>query len=89
MEYVGNRAVFYLLGKWENEKCRKECEKVRGWKYTKYLGVKKLEEVYSIMKSSDICIANILPGKHNLKAQPNKLFEYMACSLPVVISNFA
>jgi len=88
MEYIGDRAELWLLGKWESEKFRSECENLEGWKYTKYIGFKNLQEVYSFTKSSDIGIINFLPIENHLKAGPNKPFEYMTCSLPIVMSNF-
>lgn len=88
MEYIENKAELWLLGKWESEKFKKDCEDLAGWKYTKYLGFKNLEEVYSFMKSSDIGIINFLPVKNHLGALPNKPFEYMTCSLPIIMSNF-
>ena len=88
MERISDRAELWLLGKWESEKFKKECENLAGWKYTRYLGFKNLEEVYSFMKFSDIGIINFLPADNNLKAGPNKIYEYMACSLPIVMSNF-
>jgi len=88
MEDIGNRAGLCLLGQWESEKFKKECEELKGWNNTKYLGFKNLQEVYSLMKSSNIAILNFLPVENHLKALPNKCFEYMACSLPIVISNF-
>ncbi|PKP62047.1 glycosyl transferase [Candidatus Atribacteria bacterium HGW-Atribacteria-1] len=87
-EYIEDRAELWLLGKWESEEFKKECENLKGWEYTKYLGLKNLEEVYSFMKFSDIAIINFLPAGNNLKAGPNKIYEYMACSLPIVMSNF-
>ena len=88
MEYINDRAELWLLGKWENDEVRVGCEKLNGWKHTKYLGFKKLVEVYSLMKISNIGIVNFLPLEVSLKAIPNKPFEYMACSLPMIISNF-
>jgi len=88
MKYIGDRAELWLLGKWESEKYKKECEDLEGWKYTEYIGFKNLQEVYSFMKSSDIGMINFLPIENHLKAGPNKPFEYMTCSLPIVMSNF-
>jgi len=88
MEYIGNRAEFWLLGKWESEKFKKECENLKGWKYTKYLGLVSLEEVFQYMKIADIGISTLHPVKNYLTSLPIKVFEYMACSLPMVISEF-
>ena len=88
MEFVGDRAELWLLGKWENEEFEKECRSLKGWQYTKYLGYKKLEEVYGYMKKSNIGIAILYPIKNYLNSLPVKAFEYMSCSLPIIMSNF-
>ena len=88
MEYIEDKAELWLLGKWESEKFKKECENLRGWKYTKYLGLVSLEEVFQYMKIADIGISTLYPVKNYLISLPIKVFEYMACSLPMVMSNF-
>ena len=40
------------------------------------------------MKASDIGMSVLYPIKNYLTALPIKSFEYMACSLPMVVSNF-
>lgn len=77
-----------LFGQWENEGFKKECEGLRGWKYTKWMGFLKIDVVYEHMKNSDIGIVNFLPESNHIKALPNKPFEYMACGIPMVMSNF-
>jgi len=88
MEFIRDRAELWLLGKWENEKFEKECESLKGWKYTKYLGLKPLEEVYSYTKVADMGISILYPVKNYVTSLPVKAFEYMACSLPMIMSNF-
>ena len=88
MNYIKEGAELWLLGPWESEKFRKECEALNGWKYTKYLGFLKQEIVYSYFKIADIGIVNFLPVPNHLNSMPNKPFEYMACSLPIIMSNF-
>ena len=88
MEYIKRRAEFWLLGKWESEGFEKECKALKGWEYTKYLGFVPLSEVYEHMKIANIGIATVYPIKNNTTSLLIKLFEYMACSLPMVISNF-
>jgi len=89
MEYIGDRAELWLLGKWENEKFKKECENLIGWKYTKYLGLVPLEKVFQYMKIADIGISIFHPVKNYLTGLPVKAFEYMACSLSMVMSDFS
>ena len=78
----------WLLGKWENEAFRNECEQLKGWKYTKYLGFVPLGKVYEYMKTADIGISTLYPIKNYLTSLPIKVYEYMACSLPIVMSDF-
>jgi len=89
MGFVKDGADLWLLGKWESEKFKKECKALEGWKYTKYLGLKPLEEVYSYMKVADIGVSILYPVRNYLTSLPVKAFEYMACSLPMVMSNFS
>jgi glycosyltransferase involved in cell wall biosynthesis len=88
MGFVENKAKLWLLGEWENETFKKECEGLKGWKYTEYLGFVPLSEVYKYTKAADIGISILHPTKNYLTSLPIKAFEYMACSLPMVMSNF-
>ena len=88
MEYLDDKAELWLLGKWGSKEFEKECRSLKGWQYTKYLGYKKLEEVYGYMKKSNIGIAILYPIKNYLNSLPVKAFEYMSCSLPIIMSNF-
>ncbi|MBA7533282.1 hypothetical protein ES705_25517 [subsurface metagenome] len=88
MDYIGERAELWLLGKWESEEFRYECENLKGWNNTKYLGFISLNEVFQYMKIADIGLCLLHPIKNYITGLPVKAFEYMACSLPMVISNF-
>ncbi|KYH35136.1 spore coat protein SA [Clostridium tepidiprofundi DSM 19306] len=78
----------WLLGTWEDSKYESECMQLEGWNYTRYFGHKKQEDVYSYIKASDIGIINFLPVPNHVGALPNKVFEYMACGVPIIMSNF-
>lgn len=88
MELLNGTVELWLLGTWENEEYKNECMKCGGWKYTKYFGSIPQKQVYGYMKSADIGIVNFLPMENHIKALPNKPFEYMACRLPMIMSNF-
>ncbi len=88
MEFVGDKAELWFLGKWESEEFRKECQDLEGWKHTKYLGLFPLDQVYEYIKAADIGISTLYPIEKYVTSLPIKAFEYMACSLPMVMSNF-
>ncbi len=78
---------FQLAGPWESEEYKKECLSINKKKIN-YLGIFPMEEVYPIMKAADIGIATLFPVKNYLNSYPIKAFEYMACELPIVMSDF-
>ncbi|TDM32446.1 glycosyltransferase [Macrococcoides canis] len=45
-------------------------------------------ELFEYMKKMHVGIISYLPYKNHLVTRPNKLFEYMAASLPIICSNF-
>ena len=85
---VNEKVELLLFGKWEVG-FEEECKKLKGWKKTKYLGVIEQEKLYGYGKSADIGIINYLSSPNNDDSLPNKPFEYMACSLPIIMSNFS
>jgi len=87
LEYVNTDVEFLLMGKWE-EGYREECEKLSGWTKTNYLGYKPLEEVFSHIDQSDIGVCVLYPIPNYVLALPVKVFEYMAFSIPTVMSDF-
>lgn len=88
MEIVGDKAELWLLGSWHDEGFHIECKEMTGWRYVEYLGYRTVEEVFELMKKSDIGIITFLPGPNHLTTIPTKPFEYMACRLPVIMSDF-
>lgn len=88
MEIIGDKAELWLLGKWTSEEFRIHCQSLEGWKHTKYLGFFPLNEVYEHMKKAAIGASILYPIKNYLTSLPVKAYEYMACSLPMVMSDF-
>ncbi len=80
--------VFMLFGKWSDEEYRIECMQEPGWKNVEYKGYRRLEEIYPFIKVADLGIALLYPLKSYLTSLPVKAFEYMTCSVPILMSDF-
>jgi glycosyltransferase involved in cell wall biosynthesis len=86
--FLDNSFELWLFGNWESESFKNSCESSPGWSKVVYFGNLSQKEVYSFMKIADVGIITFLPlGNHN-SSMPNKPFEYMACGLPVIMSDF-
>lgn len=65
-----------------------EKEKFLTHEKVKYLGFINREEVKDLLSSSFAGIVTFLPEPNHINAQPNKMFEYMSASIPVICSDF-
>jgi glycosyltransferase involved in cell wall biosynthesis len=86
LEYVDT--TLHLAGEFESEDLKKEVMQLMGWKKVKYYGYVSREKVREIFTSVNAGIVTFLPELNHINAMPNKLFEYMSASLPVIASNF-
>lgn len=85
---LNGRVRLWLLGDWETQELCDECKKMDGWEYAVYYGRKKPEDVYGYLKSADIGMCTLYPRKNYLMSLPIKAFEYIACGLPIIMSDF-
>ncbi|MCK5581991.1 MAG: glycosyltransferase, partial [Candidatus Omnitrophica bacterium] len=83
------RTKLWLLGRWESTEFQCECQQLEGWKDVNFAGEIPYGEHYSLIKLADIGMVNFLPAPNHERSEPNKLFEYMTCRLPMVVSDFA
>lgn len=75
-----------LLGNFSDALYKEEC-KIDGEKVI-YLGVYPLHQVYDVMKNADLGVSLLYPVENYLTSLPVKAFEYMACGLPMIMSDF-
>lgn len=75
-----------LLGRWSDPHYKEEC-KIDGEKVT-FLGEYPLSQVYEVMKNADLGVSLLYPVENYLTSLPVKAFEYMACGLPMIMSDF-
>jgi glycosyltransferase involved in cell wall biosynthesis len=83
-----DNAELWLLGRFQPEELKKECEQLPAWHKVTYFGTVKPYEIFAYLKLADVGIINYLPMPNHITSMPNKPFEYMACGLPLVMSNF-
>lgn len=77
-----------LIGKFNEDALEKEVKELEGWKQVNFFGFLNRDEALSIMKKSKIGIVTFLDVPNHVESQPNKMFEYMSQSLPIITSNF-
>ncbi len=87
MQYLEG-VTLWLIGNWSSGQYRNECENLQGYNKVKYFGFIPLKDLFGYTKLADVCIINFLPLPHNEFSLPNKIFEYMACRKPVILSDF-
>lgn len=85
---LNGKVELHLLGEWQDKGLKEDCEKRKGYKYTKYLGNFPYGEHFKFIKEGDIGIVPFLPAQNHLTTLPNKPFEYFLCKIPVLMSNF-
>lgn len=79
---------FIALGGWENDDYQNLCIQADKNKKMNYIGLVKMDMVYSYLKIADIGIANLYHKPNYLTSLPIKAFEYMASGLPIIMSDF-
>jgi glycosyltransferase involved in cell wall biosynthesis len=62
--------------------------KEKGWSNVEELGLINREESLKLKSESIAGVVTFLPLPNHVNAQPNKIFEYMASSIPVIGSRF-
>jgi glycosyltransferase involved in cell wall biosynthesis len=77
-----------LVGNWQDISFKEECYQLNGFEKVVDYGFVSPDKVYSLMKHSDCGLGLLYPTKGYLNSYPVKAFEYMACSLPMIISDF-
>jgi len=81
-------ATFKLVGEFESEELKKECQADINWSKVKYYGYLSRNESFRVLNSTRIGLVNILPDPNLSNALPNKIFEYMCAGIPVITSAF-
>lgn len=88
MGLLNNDAELWLLGEFDSDEYKRECELLDGWKKVSYFGFVKLNVVFEYIDKADAGLALLYPIKNYLTSLPVKAFEYMALAKPMIVSDF-
>ncbi|HEY4203132.1 MAG TPA: glycosyltransferase family 4 protein [Devosiaceae bacterium] len=79
--------VLKLAGKF-NQSLQQELEALPGWKHVDFVGWVDRDATVDLLRECRAGLVLFHPDANHVKAQPNKMFEYMAAGLPVIASDF-
>jgi glycosyltransferase involved in cell wall biosynthesis len=77
-----------LAGKFSEQDIEKMTKSCSGWEKVDELGFLSRQEVADVLERSKIGLVTFLPSPNHIDSQPNKMFEYMSASIPIITSNF-
>ncbi|MCX6557887.1 MAG: glycosyltransferase family 4 protein [Candidatus Aminicenantes bacterium] len=77
-----------ICGPFLRKAYKEELMSLTGWKFVDYRGIVGRDEVSNILACSALGVATLLPSLNYEYSQPNKMFEYMAAGMPLVVSDF-
>lgn len=80
--------LLYLAGPFESQEERAYVSSQPGWNNVRYLGVLDRKGVRDLLGKTMAGLVLFHPEPNHLNASPNKMFEYMAASIPVISSDF-
>ena len=85
-EHIQGKLV--LAGGFSSVDLENKVKSLTGWKNVNYVGFVDRGRAKQILAESKAGIVTFLPEPNHINAQPNKMFEYMSASLPVICSDF-
>lgn len=77
-----------LLGPWSDDAYRAECTALPAWAQVQDLGQVRMDAVYDHIRAADAGLCLLYPVHNYMISLPIKTFEYMACGLPMLLSDF-
>lgn len=77
-----------LIGAWSGAGYRARCMELPGWSQVVEHGQMRMDEVYDHMRSAHLGVCILYPIHNYMLSAPVKSYEYMACRLPMLMSDF-
>ncbi|MDJ0737020.1 MAG: glycosyltransferase family 4 protein [Nostocaceae cyanobacterium] len=81
-------AKLILLGEFAPAELQNQVAQMPGWKSVEFLGWQSRNDVVQCLTQGKLGLVIFYPQRDHLQALPNKLFEYMAAGIPIVVSDF-
>lgn len=78
------KTQLHLIGSFYPNSYEAEVKAHPAWKFVRYEAWLPYDTMISKMKAADIGLLLFRPLPNHLWSQPNKLFEYQACGLPII-----
>lgn len=82
------KVKIYLVGTFNETDFKNKLQELPAWQNVVECGHLTRKEVAEVMAKSICGAVTFLPIPNHCNAQPNKMFEYMSASLPVLCSDF-
>ena len=83
-----SKVILNLAGDFSPIALKDVVANLEGWKSVNYVGFVGRQEVKKMLSVSKVGLVTLYPTSNYLDSLPIKMFEYMACGLPLVVSNF-
>ncbi len=77
-----------ICGEFPNAELKERAMQLKGWENVIDHGFSSREKLREVMEQSMAGLVLFQAYPNHVNSQPNKLFEYMSASLPVIMSNF-
>lgn len=78
----------WLLGPIKDKEFERRLHSSEGWRNVRYFGTVEANEIFAYIQKADAGIVTFWPEPNHVQTLPNKPFEYMACGLPLIMSDF-
>ena len=78
----------WLLGPFGDEELERRLRSSKGWRNVQYFGVVEPHQIFGYIRRADAGIVTFWPEPNHIQTLATKPFEYMACGLPLIMSNF-
>lgn len=88
LEHVPQDVKLVLCGTFTDAALEVEVRSLPGWSKVDYLGQVDRHTVQQVVAESLAGLSILQPSEAFLDALPTKIFEYMACGVPVLVSDF-